>query len=230
MNKSETIAELAKAMAKAQGEIKGAVKDADNPFFKAKYADLASVWEACREPLTSNGLSVIQSTRMDGHIVVIETMLLHSSGEYITGEIALPPTKSDPQGHGSAITYGRRYTLSAMVGVSPEDDDGNEGSKKDGVRRDETPPPPPPPPLETKPKLPTMQEWAAGFIDRIKVADSQGALVALFNGASKGLASIQKASPELYASIMAADEVRRGDLQFPPDPMADFGDKLPDFG
>ena len=124
MNKSENINELAAALAKAQSAIKGAVKDANNPFFKTKYADLASVWEACRVPLTDYGLSVAQSTRMEGEIVVIETMLLHASGQFICGELALPPVKNDPQGHGSAITYARRYALAAMVGVAPEDDDG----------------------------------------------------------------------------------------------------------
>lgn len=78
-------------------------------------------------------------------------------------------------------------------------------------------------------KPPTMQEWAAGFIDRIKAAESQEALAVLFNGASKGLAAIRKASPGLYTSIMAADDVRRGELRFPPDPMSGFDDKLPDF-
>ena len=124
MSMSESIAELAKALAMAQSEIKGAAKDSTNPHFKTKYADLASVWDACREPLTKNGLSVAQSTRMEGNAVVVITMLLHSSGEYIRGEISLPPTKPDPQGHGSAITYARRYALAAMVGIAPEDDDG----------------------------------------------------------------------------------------------------------
>lgn len=126
--KSDTIAEIAKALALAQAEMRGAVKDSENPHLKSKYADLASVWDACREPLTKNGLSVVQSTRMEGGAVVVVTMLLHSSGEYISGEISLSPVKTDPQGHGSAITYARRYALAAMVGVSPEDDDGNAGS------------------------------------------------------------------------------------------------------
>ncbi len=254
MNRSDTLAELAKAMAKAQAEIKPAIKDSENPQFKgAKYADLASVWDACREPLTKNGLSVVQSTRMEGVAVIIETLLLHSSGEYIAGEISLPPTKIDPQGQGSAMTYARRYALAAMVGVAPEDDDGNDGSKGGGKAQNtptqeiNTPAGKPLPPAghmkETQPtaslaknaaehnaniaKPPTMQEWAAGFIDKIKAADSQEALAVLFNRASKGLAAIQKASPGLYASIIEADEKRRSDLRFPPDPMAGFDDSVP---
>ena len=77
--KSDTIAEIAKALALAQAEMRGAVKDTENPHLKKKYADLSSVWDACREPLTKNGLSVVQSTRMEGGTVVVITMLLHSS-------------------------------------------------------------------------------------------------------------------------------------------------------
>ena len=124
MTKSDTIAELAKALAKAQAMMEGAKQDAENPFFKSRYSTLSSVWDACRKPLSENGLSVVQpcSDDADGKLV-IETTLLHSSGEWITGRLALNPVKNDPQGIGSAITYGRRYSLAAMVGISPEDDD-----------------------------------------------------------------------------------------------------------
>ena len=127
MNKSESIAGLAAALAKAQGAMKGAVKDSANPFFKSKYADLASVVEAIRAAFSANGLSYIQtvqSSELDE--VRVETMILHSSGEWIScGVLALPVSKNDAQGYGSALTYARRYSLSAAVGVAPEDDDGN---------------------------------------------------------------------------------------------------------
>ena len=127
MNKSESIAALAAALAKAQGTMKGAVKDSANPFFKSKYADLASVVEAIRAAFSANGLSYIQtvqSSELDE--VRVETMILHSSGEWIScGVLALPVSKNDAQGYGSALTYARRYSLSAAVGVAPEDDDGN---------------------------------------------------------------------------------------------------------
>lgn len=131
MMKSETIGKLAEALAKAQGLMKGAVKDSLNPFFKQKYADLAAVWEACKEPLSANGLAVVQTTDTspEGAGVVIETMLLHASGEWISGRLLLTPVKNDPQGMGSAITYGRRYGLAAIVGVSPEDDDAQSASE-----------------------------------------------------------------------------------------------------
>lgn len=133
MEKSESIGKLSEALSKAQGMMKGAVKDADNPFFKSKYADLASVWDACREPLSSNGLSVAQTMDiLDNHpdMVVIETIMSHTSGEWIKGRLALKPVKNDPQAVGSAITYGRRYSLQSIVGIAPEDDDGNAASGK----------------------------------------------------------------------------------------------------
>lgn len=130
MNKSESITELASALAKAQGEIKGALKDQNNPFFKSKYADLGSVVEAIRAPLSKNGLSYVQLTEpSDKDEVRVETCILHSSGEWITSTLALPVSKADAQGFGSALTYARRYGLSAAFGVAPEDDDGNAASK-----------------------------------------------------------------------------------------------------
>jgi hypothetical protein len=127
MNKSESIKELATALAKAQGSIKGAIKDSSNPFFKSKYADLASVVEAIRSAFAANGLSYIQTVEpSQADEVRVETMILHSSGEWIScGVLALPVSKVDAQGYGSALTYARRYSLSAAVGIAPEDDDGN---------------------------------------------------------------------------------------------------------
>ena len=131
MQKSESIKELAGALAKAQGEIKGALKDQSNPFFKSKYADLSSVVDAIRVPFSKNGLSYIQCIEpSDKEEVRIETMILHSSGEWLcSGALAVPVTKADAQGYGSALTYARRYSLSAAAGVAPEDDDGNAASK-----------------------------------------------------------------------------------------------------
>jgi hypothetical protein len=129
MNTSEQINELADALAKAQGQIRGAVKDAENPHFRSKYADLASVWDACRQALSNNGLSVIQAPRgvvsEVGWTVEVETRLLHSSGQWMGDTITVPVGKPDAQGVGSALTYARRYALASFVGVAPEDDDGN---------------------------------------------------------------------------------------------------------
>lgn len=125
MNKSETIGALAAALSKAQSQMEGAKKGAVNPHLGKKYADIASVWDAAREPLAANGLSVVQtpdSSPTDG--VILTTMLMHTSGEWVSGETFVPVSKKDAHGYGMAITYARRYALSAMVGVSPEEDDG----------------------------------------------------------------------------------------------------------
>lgn len=124
MKHSEQLSELATALSKAQGEIKGATKDSTNPFFKSSYADLHSVWDACRAPLSKNGLSIIQTTDIGEEGTVLITTLLHSSGQYISGTYPINPVKNDPQSTGSALTYARRYSLSSIVGIYPSDDDG----------------------------------------------------------------------------------------------------------
>ena len=121
--KSEQINELAAALAKAQAEIKAVVKDAKNPFFKSSYATLNSVWDAIRQPLAKNGLSVTQLTSETEAGTLLETYLLHSSGQWLQSEMLLRPNKNDVQGFGSALTYTRRYCLAAIVGAAPDDDD-----------------------------------------------------------------------------------------------------------
>jgi hypothetical protein len=136
---SGSLAGIAPALAKAQSEIDTASKGKVNPAFKSKYADLASVWDACRSALTKNGISVVQSPGDgEGGRVTMTTLLLHSSGEWIRGIVSAPVGKQDAQGVGSAVTYLRRYALAAMVSVAPDDDDGNAASGRDD-RRDERP-------------------------------------------------------------------------------------------
>ena len=128
VEKSESIGALAAALAKAQAQMTVAVKGSANPFFKSKYADLASIMEAVRKPLTDNEIAVVQTTDIDERGVVVETVLMHSSGEWISGRLLMVPVKTDPQGIGSAITYGRRYGLQSMVSLPSDDDDGNAAS------------------------------------------------------------------------------------------------------
>ena len=125
MKTSETIGDLAGALSKAQGEIKGAAKDSNNPFFKSSYADLSSIWTACRAPLAKNGLAVIQTASFGEHGVTVCTRLVHASGQWVEDDLTVMPGKMDPQGIGSTITYLRRYALAAITGVAPEDDDAN---------------------------------------------------------------------------------------------------------
>jgi hypothetical protein len=128
MERSESIAALAAALSATQAEMAGAAKDSTNPHFNSRYADLASAWEACRGPLTRNGLAVVQFPRAEGGCVQIETVLTHKSGEFMSDTLTLPVSKQDAQGYGSAITYGRRYSLMSVLGIAPEDDDGNAAS------------------------------------------------------------------------------------------------------
>lgn len=123
MRTSETINELASALAKAQAAMQGALKDSKNPFFKSNYADLQSVWDAIREPLTKNGLSVVQATEQAEDKIFIITRLLHSSGQWIEGRLQVMALKQEPQAVGSAITYARRYALAAITGCVQIDDD-----------------------------------------------------------------------------------------------------------
>lgn len=132
MTKSESIKELATALCKFQAQVEGAKKTSDNPFYKSKYADLGEIWKTIREPLTANGLSVTQTFEVcDAGFVTVETTLLHTSGEWLGGRLTLPLTKNDPQQMGSAITYGRRYALAAILGIHQEDDDGETHRKPD---------------------------------------------------------------------------------------------------
>lgn len=131
MNKSESIKNLAAALTKFQSEIENPKNTADNPFFKSKYAPLNDVLNVVRPLLSKHGLSVIQSPGGDGQNISINTILIHESGEWIEFEpLVLKAEKMTPQGAGSAVTYGRRYSLSAVLGISSEDDDdGNHASQ-----------------------------------------------------------------------------------------------------
>ena len=122
---SETIGALAAALSKAQADITGALKDSSNPFFKSKYADLASCWDACRKQLAANNLAVIQTVYVNWERdeSVLRTTLAHSSGEWIQSDVPIRAKDGSPQAHGSAITYARRYALTAIVGLAQIDDD-----------------------------------------------------------------------------------------------------------
>jgi len=156
MEKSESIKELAIALNKVQITIGAAKKDSVNPFFKSTYADLSSVWNACRETLTTNGLSVTQIADMDSEgRAVLETVLMHTSGEWIKGRLPLSTVKTDPQGQGSAITYARRYSLSAIIGLCTEEDDDAEAAMSRGKQKKESPKAPEP---KLKAEIPTSSK------------------------------------------------------------------------
>jgi len=128
MQTSEHLDKIAEALSLFQGVMRAVEQDKTNPFFNSKYSDLSAVWIAIRPHLTKNGLSVIQDASTLEGGVAISTRLLHSSGQWIEcGPVHFPATKKDAHGTGSAITYARRYSLCATLGIigGDEDDDGN---------------------------------------------------------------------------------------------------------
>lgn len=178
LRRSESIAKLTAAMAQAQGEITNAAKSADNPFFKSKYADLGSIMDACRAPLSKYGIAYFQPASSIGKTVIVTTLLAFED-EWIEDKLILTAAQDTPQAVGSAITYGRRYALASMVGVAAGDDDGQAatvGETLVGVKRDAgtgklqqeqpaAPKPttaPPPPPVAVRPQVAPE--------DRVKVA------------------------------------------------------------
>jgi hypothetical protein len=132
MKMSDTISALAGALSKAQGMIDDASKESKNDHFKSRYADLASVRAAIREPLAVNDLAIVQGPRRaeGGGGVEVETLILHKSGEWISETVFIPVSKWDAHGVGSGITYGRRYGLMALLCIASDDDDGNAAAAK----------------------------------------------------------------------------------------------------
>jgi hypothetical protein len=200
---------LARALAKAQAVMEGASKDKTNPAFKSRYADLASVWDACRGPLTSNGLAVVQLvTSADKTSVTVETRLLHEGGESLSSTLTLPVEKATAQGVGSAITYARRYGLSAMVGVAPDDDDDGNGASKPA--RPYTQPQvsaPPSPPSNVRPLTQSHEaaiaEWAAKFASCATLAELDAAGRELAKSSNVALKTACRTSYDMRRSALA---------------------------
>jgi hypothetical protein len=148
MKHSESLDKLAAALLAVQGELEPAAKSRQNPHLKNHYSTLGDLWDAARAPLQKHGIAVYQGSEMgdDGGICVV-TMLLHSSGQFISSEFRLPLEKPTAQSAGSAITYGRRYGLAAAIGVlSDEDDDGHAASAQQQAARARQAPAPAPAP------------------------------------------------------------------------------------
>jgi hypothetical protein len=166
MKMSEQINELAEALAKAQGSLENASKDRENPHFRSRYSDLASVREAVRMPFSDNGLSYVQFLRWSPGVVEVETMLMHKSGQFLSDTLPVPVMKNDAQAVGSAATYGRRYSLMAVAGIAPDDDDdGNAAAQGTPRPNGSAAPRPPAPPVAfssgpAAPPAPTAQQEA----------------------------------------------------------------------
>jgi hypothetical protein len=123
---SDFLDKIAPALVQAQATAAPALKQSNNPHFKSKYADLSACWEAVREPLAAAGLAVLQEATLTEVGVSVTTRIIHSSGQWIQTEpLTVPLGKRDAHGVGSATSYGKRYSLSAALGIVADDDDGN---------------------------------------------------------------------------------------------------------
>ena len=162
-----------KALSAAQSEIEGAIKNSTNPHFRSKYADLGAVWEACRAPLTKQGISIIQCPSFDTErsVVIVDTIVAHESGYEKSFPLTMPVSKVDAQGIGSAISYARRYALMAAVGIAPEDDDGNAAVAQGGDHKA------PATKTSALPKGGASRELYAELQQDIDAADTEDALL-----------------------------------------------------
>ena len=137
MKRSENISQLAASLAKAQGAVDNAVKNKKNPHFRSSYADLSAVLDVVRKPMAANGLCVVHDVNKDESSRVMTTTLLHESGEWLSVHARATPKDGGPQAIGSIMTYLRRYTISSLLSVSQQDDDGNsaQGVERQAQRR-----------------------------------------------------------------------------------------------
>jgi len=186
--------DLFAALAKAHGEIENASKNAANPHFRSKYADLAECLNTARPVLSAHGLTITQFPAFDGAMVHVTSTLAHSGGGYITSTVSCVPAKTDAQGVGAAITYLRRYGYAAIAGIAQEDDDGNAAAhdgKPAAVRQ------------------PSREETARAkdFADAIKDAQDDAALA----GIAKELAT-SGLPPDLLAKLRATYNARRAEI------------------
>lgn len=198
---------LALALSKAQGVMEGAKKDANNPFFKSKYADLSSVWSACRTALSQNELAVIQVPEIRDGVLGVRTKLVHSSGEFEEGFFPIAAAISaKAQEMGSALTYVRRYALAAMVGVAPEDDDGESArTTQQEIEKQ-------PDPEKTK-----LADEAKKYFDEIPLCDTSEKLEKVVSRYAMTMAKLSVSLPKWHARLVEILSEKRAAFEAPKD-------------
>lgn len=180
MQHSEHIGKLADALAKAQAEIKAIGKDRTNPHFKNRYATLDAILDGIRPTLAKHGLSVVQGVVTYGEGEAVETTLVHSSGEWLRNHVPMKVGKQDAQGVGSALTYGRRYGVSALLALSTDEDDDGEAAVKKPAQKPEPKREPEQKAAEPEGNTPIGTEWdgtdedALGFVLPVKFKGYEG--------------------------------------------------------
>ena len=168
MPTSEAINEISAALAKAQGEIANPAKESVNPHFRNISADLSSGINAIRAALSANGIAFTQLTRLAGDVLMVDTRLSHSSGQWIESEFPACRFPAKPQEVGSAITYARRYSLFACVGIAGEDDDGEAANKAETPAPARRAPPPPPRPVANNTSVEASQTIRDDMLECLK--------------------------------------------------------------
>lgn len=199
-------AAFAKAFVAAQMAAEAVTKANVNPAFKSKYADLAAVVEAVIPALNAQGIGVMQFPAFDGDFVTVTTTFLHDSGASVSSDLRLRPSKSDPQGVGSAVTYGRRYSLLAMMGAAPEDDDGNAASGPRQQPVNQTPP-------KEAPKPPTLAERAGRLTATLQAVKTKADLERAYSLASALRAELDDKEPDILADLDRLFSARLDALQ-----------------
>jgi hypothetical protein len=195
-NSSEMINELATALSKCQGEMSPAIKDSVNPHFKNKFATLYSIWEACREPLSKNGLSVVQTMDFISEKLCLTTKLMHSSGQWLSSTVPVISAKNDAQGIGSALSYFKRYSLSALLGIctADEDDDGNAAMPNDKEKAK----------AKEKPKAPPILNEQYKILGDLKKECEDSYLKKLYKHLkeSHGIDGLENITQDIYPQVL----------------------------
>lgn len=186
------------ALAAAQAEMGRAIKDSANPAFRTKYADLASVMDACLPALNKHGIAVLQPTYDEDGNRYVKTILVHGeTGEQTECRVPLIVGKNDMQGYGSAVTYARRYGLMGMAGVAPEDDDGNAAAKAA-------------PRAEELRQKPDAEKFAGWCVDKVNLIHGLGTLDEL----KAFWAALVQDAPDIArdADVIRAKDERKAEL------------------
>jgi hypothetical protein len=205
MNRSENIDELVKARIAAAAEITNANKNSINPHLKNRYADLAAVLEAI-EPIYKHGLSLFHLVEDDGDKVTVTAMLCHSSGQFLSCSLGIKPEKATAQGIGSAITYARRYTATALLGITQEDDDGNAAS----ATQQRPPQQAARPPQAEKTSYSAFKQEFLALLEICKTQDDLGALKGKFAYIAQEKKNM---GAELYAELVAAYSAKTKEIR-----------------
>lgn len=205
---SEQINEISASLAKAQGEMKPAVFNRVNPHFKSRYADFTSCMDACRLPLSKNGLAVTQlpSFSGDGRFI-LTTLLLHSSGQWMACEFPMNTKTDNIQAIGSAMSYAKRYSLCGMLGIVADEDIDDDGNHAIAPAQQAAPAPQAQPPAP-KPPAAKIGPQQAGTLKALEVKLSAEYKKKIYDWLEKqyGITAIENITVDIYQKVYGAFE------------------------